>query len=111
MTTSGASTREPPSPAGSIVLLGRLCENTLAVANVLNDAGVALAAVIVAGRNPSDALVPVKPGPGGLAWASSPQAAHLLLQQLRPALVIAACYPWRVTRQTLALSRLGILNI
>jgi methionyl-tRNA formyltransferase len=111
MTTSGASTPSVAQPTGNIVLLGRPCGNTFTALTVLQDAGVDLAAMILA--DPGAALREDL-GSGDespLYRVPTPRATRRLLEHLRPDLVIAACYPWRLSRRARAAARYGILNI
>ena len=111
MTSSGASTPSDPQPQGTIVLLGRPCDNTVAVARVLQDEGIALTAVILA--DPAAPREASPPEPGIPPWyrSPSPRATRRLLEQLEPDLVIAACYPWRLSARARAIPRFGILNM
>lgn len=111
MTTHGASTPNPEQPSTNIVLLGRLCDNTAASQRVLQESGIALEAVILADPHATSLTVVPVPGHGSLYRASSPRATHRILESLRPELVVAACYPWRLSRQTRAAVRLGVMNI
>lgn len=111
MTTSGASTPDVTLPGNAVVLLGRRCTNTSTVVTVLQDAGIDLAAVILADPESAGAQVPAENESSPVCHAASPHATRCLLESLQPDLVIAACYPWRVPREARAVSRYGVLNI
>ena len=111
MTAPRASTPGLSQPGCRIVLLGRPCDNTTAAANVLNNAGIALAARIVADPYSAVAQNPEQ-GEGSPVWrAKSPREARKILERLRPDLAIAACYPWRLSHRARATVRCGVLNI
>lgn len=111
MTTSGASTPSVVQPTGGTVLLGRPCDNTFAALTVLEDAGVELTAVILADPGPAAVQDPVEQDGDPVYRAPSPRATRRLLEHLRPDLVIAACYPWRLSRRSREVARCGALNI
>lgn len=111
MTTSRASTPSVSQTTGSIVLLGQPCGNTSAVLSVLRDAGIDLAAEILADTAPAPAQDPVEQDRTRRYRTPSSPATTRLLEDLRPDLVIAACYPWRLSRRARAAARYGILNI
>jgi methionyl-tRNA formyltransferase len=111
MTTPGASTPDSSRFGGKIVLLGRPCDNTSTAANVLTDAGINLAAVILADPEFSPGQDPAAHGPCPLYRAPSPQRTRRLLEHLQPDLVIAACYPWRLSHRARSAARCGVLNI
>lgn len=111
MTSSRASTPGVAQPAGKIVLLGQPCSNTSTARAVLQDAGIHLAAVILADAEVEPAIVVPEPGRSSGIAATSPGASTRLLERLQPDLVIAACYPWRLSNRARAASRCGVLNI
>lgn len=111
MTTPGASTPGVDEPASKVVLLGRGCGNTATAQAVLQQRGIDLAAVVLADQQDTPAQVPGGPGSLPTFRVAAPRATTRLLQDLRPDLVIAACYPWRLSRKARAAARCGILNI
>lgn len=111
MTTNGASTHRDTQPASPIVLLGRPCGNTFAVLEVLQDAGIPLAAVILADAGFTSAEDAAGQDRTPVYRTPTPRAATRLLERLRPDLVIAACYPWRLSDRARAAARHGVLNI
>ena len=111
MTTTRASTPSVPQATGNIVLVGQPCGNTSVVLSVLQDAGLAPAAVILADRASASAQDPLEPDRPPRYRTPSPPATTRLLEDLRPDLVIAACYPWRLSHRARAAARYGILNI
>jgi methionyl-tRNA formyltransferase len=111
MTTSGASTPLASRARSAVVLLGRPCDNTLTAARVLQDAGVDLAAVILADPFAPEEQLETAPGSPPRYRAQTPGATRRLLERLRPDLAIAACYPWRLSRRARAVPRLGVLNL
>lgn len=111
MTTSGASTPKVTETTGSIVLLGRPCGNTSAVLAVLQDLGITLTAVVLADRHGASAHDSAGQERTPTLRAPSPRATTRLLEDLRPDLVIAACYPWRLSRRAREAARCGVLNI
>jgi methionyl-tRNA formyltransferase len=78
---------------------------------VLQDAGLELAAVIHADPEAAAMQIPSGPGRGPLYRASSPRATRLLLEHLQPDLVVAGCYPWRLSGRARTAARRGVLNI
>lgn len=111
MTTSGASTPPQPSPRHKILLLGRPCGNTSTVAAVLQDAGIDLAAIILADPASASGQDPEEDGCCSVFRATSPLVTRRLLERLQPDLVIAACYPWRLSGRARTAARYGVLNI
>jgi methionyl-tRNA formyltransferase len=111
MTTTGASTPSDTQTTANIVLLGQPCGNTSAVLAVLQDAGVNLAALILADPGSAPCENPTASDESAPLRAPSPRAATRLLEHLQPNLVIAACYPWRLSRRARATARCGVLNI
>lgn len=111
MTTSGASTPLHSSPVDKILLLGRPCGNTSTAATVLQDAGITPAAIILADPASAPAQEPEEGGRCSVYRAASPLATRRLLERLQPDLVIAACYPWRLSGRARAAARCGVLNI
>ena len=111
MTTSGASTPSVSHPPGNIVLVGRPCGNTSAVLTSLHDAGIDLAAVILADPAATPQQRPVGHDGCTLYRSPSPRATRRILENLRPDLVIAACYPWRLSHRARAAARRGVVNI
>lgn len=111
MTSSRASTPSVAQPADKIVLLGQPCGNTSTTRAVLQNAGINLVAVILADAGADPANDVAEPGQRSTFAAPSPRAVTRLLERLQPDLAIAACYPWRLSRQARAASRCGVLNI
>ena len=111
MTTSGASTPSVAQPTSNIVLLGRTCGNTSAVLTVLREAGIKLAALILADPESAPRGDLEAADQWSVHRAPSPHATTRLLESLRPDLIIAACYPWRLSRRARAVARCGVLNI
>lgn len=111
MTTTGASTPAQTQSNGNVILLGRLCGNTRAVEIALRKAGIDLAAVILADRSSMPEQRSAAQ-PRSMRYRSpSPRATRRLLEDLQPDLVIAACYPWRLSHRARAMARHGVLNI
>lgn len=111
MTTPGASTPSVTEPTGNIVLLGRPCANTSAALAVLQDMGVTLSGVVLADRRGASTHGPAGQERHSTFRAPSPRAVTHLLERFRPDLVIASCYPWRLSHRARAAARCGVLNI
>lgn len=111
MTATGASTPNVAQPTSTIVLLGRPCGNTSAALSVLQDAGVELTAVILADPASTPHEEPAARDRCPVYRAPTPRATGRLLESLRPDLILAACYPWRLSAQARAAARCGVLNI
>lgn len=111
MTVSGASTPSTTTPEATIVLLGRPCDNTSAVAVVLDDLGIDLTAVILAATGKDLNRTPGDDRQIRVHRSPSPRTTRRLLEHLQPDLVIAACYPWRLSQRARAASRCGVMNI
>lgn len=111
MTTPRPSTPIAEQAAPTIVLLGQPCGNTSLTAAILHDASVELAATILADSTATPAGQQLEPGRYSIYRAATPRATRRFLEHIRPDLVIAACYPWRLSRRSRAASRCGIMNI
>ena len=78
---------------------------------MLQDAGINLAAIILADPVAAPGQDPEEDGHCPVYRASSPLTTRRLLERLQPDLVIAACYPWRLSGRARAAARCGVLNI
>src|ERR1051325_5917876 len=111
MTTSGASTPMATRLNDTIVVLGRPCDNTSVVADVLRAAGTEPSATILA--DPAAPVVDEQAvqGTPALYRAASPKITRKLLELFQPDLIIAACFPWRLSSRARSATRFGVLNI
>jgi methionyl-tRNA formyltransferase len=78
---------------------------------VLQDAGIDLAAVILADPESVSRDDPAAHEHLPVYRAPSPQETRRLLEGLRPDLILAACYPWRLSPRARAAARCGVMNI